>query len=72
MQINKQVHTDRKADARKKILLGGLICKAKLDYLHPQDTTTLYGMLLHAKQLMRQDPTIQKQWRELGKELMTL
>jgi hypothetical protein len=71
MQINKQVHTDRKADARKKIMLGGLFVKAELDHFHPHDPATLFGMLLHAKQLMRQDPNIQKQWRELGKELMT-
>ncbi|MCZ6901305.1 MAG: conjugal transfer protein TraD [Rickettsia endosymbiont of Ixodes persulcatus] len=37
---------DRKSDARKKIMLGGLFVKAGLDYLHPENAHILYGMLL--------------------------
>ncbi|BFD46159.1 MAG: hypothetical protein DMENIID0002_08050 [Rickettsia endosymbiont of Sergentomyia squamirostris] len=44
---NQNTHyLERKQDARKKIMLGGLIIKAGLDYLHPKDTQALYGMLL--------------------------
>ncbi|WP_417904511.1 conjugal transfer protein TraD [Candidatus Tisiphia endosymbiont of Micropterix aruncella] len=39
-------YLERKQDTRKKIMLGGLIIKAGLDYLHPKDTQALYGMLL--------------------------
>ena len=60
----------RKEDARKKIMLGGLFVKAELDYFHPHDPTTLYDMLLEAKNRMQADPTLTNKWRTLGRELM--
>lgn len=69
MQISKQSYLDRKADAHKKIMLGGLIIKAGLDHFHPHDPATLYGMLLYSKNLL-QDPNLVQKFKELGKELM--
>ncbi len=59
----------RKQDARKKIMLGGLIIKAGLDYLHPKDTEVLYGMLLTNKMLLSIKPDSIEQWRKAGKDL---
>lgn len=61
---------DRKADARKKIMLGGLFVKAELDYFYPHDPATLYGMLLYNKQLMKSTPDMLAKWKEMGKELI--
>lgn len=70
MQLQKQSLQDRKQDARKKIMLGGLFVKAGLDHFHPHDPATLYGILLDAKEKMQTDSTIQSKWQSLGKELM--
>lgn len=59
----------RKQDTKKKIMLGGLIIKAGLDYLHPQDVEVLYGMLLTDKKLLNNNPEIAECWREIGKDL---
>ena len=59
----------RKQDTRKKIMLGGLIIKAGLDYLHPKDAEVLYGMLLTNKRLLSIKPEAIEQWREIGKDL---
>jgi hypothetical protein len=37
MQMKIQSAQERKADARKKIMLGGLFVKAQLDHFHPHD-----------------------------------
>ena len=58
---------DRKEDARKKIQLGGLIVKAGLDDMHPQDAYILYGMLLDCKRALSQKPSLRDKWAELGK-----
>ncbi len=59
----------RKQDTRKKIMLGGLIIKAGLDYLHPHDAEVLYGMLLTNKMLLKAKPDSIEQWRKVGKDL---
>ena len=68
--MKKQSLQDRKADARKKIMLGGLFVKAELDHFHPHDPATLYGMLLDAKMQMQTNPKITDKWKNLGKDLM--
>lgn len=70
MQLQKQSLQDRKQDARKKIMLGGLFVKAGLDHFHPHDPATLYGILLDAKAKMENNPTLKNKWQEMGKELM--
>ncbi len=70
MQFVKQSQQQRKVDARKKIMLGVLFVKAGLDHFHPHDPATLYGMLLHSKQLIQQDPNMLNYFKELGKELI--
>jgi hypothetical protein len=70
MQLKKQAITDRKADTRKKIMLGGLFVKAGLDDFYPNDPATLYGMLLDAKEQIATNPSIKDKWRELGRELI--
>jgi hypothetical protein len=69
MQVPKQTHLERKADAYKKIKLGGLIIKAGLGHFYPHDPATLYGMLLHGKDLL-QNPSFAQKFKELGKELI--
>ena len=74
-QLNSKINYEnpndlkRKQDARKKIMLGGLIIKAGLDYLHPNDAEVLYGMLLTNKRLIKLKPDSIEQWREIGKDL---
>ena len=70
MQLKIHSLQERKADARKKIMLGGLYVKAELDHFHPHDPATLYGMLLDAKTRMQDDPTLTNKWHTLGRELM--
>lgn len=70
MQMKKQTNQERKEDARKKIMLGGLFVKAGLDHFHPTDPATLYGILLHAKKILEEKPEMAAKWREMGKELM--
>lgn len=70
MQLHTQSILERKLDARKKIMLGGLFVKAGLDHFHPHDPATLYGMLLENKAKMAQNPSLIDKWRELGKELI--
>ncbi len=61
---------ERKQDARKKIMLGGLIIKAGLDYLHPEEAYVIYGMLLDCKKALATKPEIKERWKKLGKELL--
>jgi hypothetical protein len=70
MQLKILSLRERKEDARKKIMLGGLFVKAELDQFHPHDQDILYGMLLDAKSRMHDDPTLTNKWRTLGQELM--
>jgi len=70
MQLKIQSRQERKADARKKIMLGGLFVKAELDHFHPHDPATLYGILLDAKNRMQDDPLLAGKWHTLGQELM--
>jgi hypothetical protein len=70
MQLKIQSQQARKADARKKLMLGGLFVKAELDHFHPHDPATLYGMLLEAKNRMQDDPLLVDKWRTLGRELL--
>ena len=70
MQQQKLSYLDRKKDAHKKIMLGGLVIKAGLDYFHPHDPATLYGLLLHSKQLLNTDPNFAQVCKNIGKELM--
>jgi hypothetical protein len=41
-------NTHRKQETRNKIMMGGLIVKAKLDYLHDNHKDVLLGILLDA------------------------
>lgn len=61
---------DRKADARKKIQLGGLIMKVGLDYMHPHDAYILYGMLLDCRRALEVKPEVRERWAKLGQELL--
>ena len=70
MQLKKATLFDRKLDARKKIMLGGLFVKAELDYLHPDNAHILYGMLLDCKEQLRVNPDIISKWQLKGKELL--
>ena len=70
MQLHRHSVQERKLDARKKIMLGGLFVKAGLDHFHPHDPATLYGMLLDAKAKMQGNPALKNKWQEMGKELM--
>lgn len=70
MQTIKQNANDRRADTRKKIMLGGLFVKAGLDHYYPEDPATLFGMLLHAKQALALRPELAIKWQKLGKEIM--
>lgn len=69
MQDVKQSLQQRKNDTRKKIMLGGLFVKAGLDHFYPNDPATLYGLLLHAKDLL-QKPKFAQKFKELGKDLI--
>lgn len=70
VQIRKVKLMDRKEDTRKKIQLGGLLVKAGLDYMHPQDAYVLYGMLLDCKRALEVKPEVKERWASLGKELL--
>jgi predicted secreted protein len=70
MIIKKESIFDRKSDARKKIMLGGLFVKAEFDYMHPHDASVLYGMLLDCKRALKQKPELILKWKEMGKELL--
>ncbi|EER20861.1 MULTISPECIES: conjugal transfer protein TraD [spotted fever group] len=70
MQLQKTVTFDRKADARNKIMLGGLFVKAGLDYLHPDNAHILYGMLLDCKEQLIINPKIIDKWKNKRRELL--
>ena len=60
---------NRKADARKKIWIGGLFVKAGLDSMHPKEAYVLYGMLLWCKEVLQANPSITSTWKEAGRAL---
>lgn len=70
MMLKREKELERKADARRKIMLGGLIIKAGLDYLHPHDASVIYGMLLDGKRAMQDSPDLKDKWRVMGRELV--
>ena len=70
MIIKNESIFDRKTDARKKIMLGGLFVKAGLDHMHPRDAYILYGMLFDCKRVMGLKPEVKERWANLGKELL--
>jgi hypothetical protein len=58
------IELDRKADARRKIQLGGLIIKSGLG---EEKAALLYGMLLEAKELLdEQGNEIRLRWQIRG------
>lgn len=59
----------RKADTRRKIMLGGLIIKAKLDYLYPEQAQIIYGLLLDCRNALQDKPELAKKWQLLGEDL---
>lgn len=71
-QIKQKALDNRKEDARKKIQLGGLIIKAGLDYMHPEEAYVLYGMLLDCKNVLNNKPDVKNRWKILGKELLNI
>ena len=70
MQLQKAALFDRKADSRKKIMLGGLFVKAGLDYFHPDNAHILYGMLLDCKEQLITNPEIIDKWKSKGQSLL--
>lgn len=70
MQLQKAVAFDRKSDARKKIMLGGLFVKSGLDYLHSDNAYILYGMLLDCKEQLILNPKIIDKWKSKGQSLL--
>ncbi len=71
MLIKNESIFERKSDARKKIMLGGLLVKAGFDHMHPQDASVLYGMLLDCKRALKEKPELMSRWRKMGKALLT-
>lgn len=69
MIMKRERELERKADTRKKIMLGGLIIKAGLDYLHPHDASVIYGMLLDCRQALHNQPRLKAKWRSMGREI---
>lgn len=72
MKQKKMTDIERKADTRSKIMMGGLIKKAGLDYLHPDNAEVLYGMLLENKKQLDNNPTLLTKWQKLGKDLINV
>ena len=72
MQEKKQKLFDRKADARKKIQLGGLFIKAGFGDMHPHEAYVLYGMLRDCIRALRLKPELRDRWKEMGKELLVI
>jgi len=58
---------ERKMRTRHLIEVGGLVVKAELDHL---PTNTLYGALLSLKKDLSKNESLQKQWTELGKDIL--
>jgi len=69
MQIQKLSSQERKSDTRHKIMMGGLIKKAGLDYLHQDNIQALYGMLLANKKQLEKQPELLNIWAKLGEDL---
>ncbi|WP_341795197.1 conjugal transfer protein TraD [Rickettsia endosymbiont of Rhinocyllus conicus] len=57
---------ERKARTRHLIQIGGLVAKAKLDDL---STNSLLGALVSLKEELIQNPNIQDQWTQIGKNI---
>lgn len=70
IQLRRKRIMDRKQQTRKKIQLGGLVVKAGLDYLHPQDAHVIYGMLLDCKEHLHTKPETKKRWACMGRGLL--
>lgn len=71
MLIKNESIFERKSDARKKIMLGGLLVKAGFDHMHPHDASVLYGMLLDCKRALKEKPELMSRWRKMEKALLT-
>jgi hypothetical protein len=61
---------DRKADARRKIQMGGLIIKAGLDHYHEYQKEILFGILLDAAKKLESDQkeNYEHKFASLGEE----
>ncbi len=57
---------ERKTRTRRLIEMGGLVVKAKLDYL---PTNSLFGALLSLQHELTSHPNIQDQWTHIGKNI---
>lgn len=62
---------DRKADARKKIALGGLLIKAGFGAMGEDQAHIIYGMLLDCKRALANKPDLEHRWAQLGCALFT-
>ena len=60
---SKQQFQERRQDTRKKIELGGLVIKAKLDYL-PKDI--LLGAFVHISEQLELDPKLELLFEQKG------
>lgn len=49
-----------------KIMMGGLVKKAGLDYLHPSDAGALLGIFLEAKQNIDANPELLTHFKKIG------
>jgi hypothetical protein len=56
----------RKTDTRNKIMMGGLVIKAGLDYLHEEDKAALLGLLIDAKKRLENEPHLLSEFKEIG------
>lgn len=70
MLIKKESILERKSDARKKIMLGGLLVKAGFGHMHPHDANVIYGMLLDCQRALKEKPELKNKWGEMGKDLL--
>jgi hypothetical protein len=63
----------RKQDTRDKIMMGGLVIKAQLEYLHPANKEVLLGLLVDAQQKLQGEEAVQhfERFKQLGKKHFT-
>ena len=65
IEENRLKEKERKMRTRHLIEVGGLLVKARLDYL---PKATLYGALLSASSELDQNPNIIHSWQQIGKD----